>query len=73
MQVTEESSTGLERKIKVQVPAEEIDSAVQERLKSLAKTARINGFRPGKIPMQVVRKRFGGQVRQEVLLSLIHI
>ena len=72
MQVTEESSTGLERKIKVQVPAEEIDSAVQERLKSLAKTARINGFRPGKIPMQVVRKRFGGQVRQEVLGDVIN-
>lgn len=72
MQVTEESSSGLERKIKVQVPAEEIDSAVQKRLKSLAKTARINGFRPGKVPMQVVRKRFGGQVRQEVLGDVIN-
>ena len=72
MQVTEESSTGLERKIKIQVPSEQIDSAVQERLKSLAKTARINGFRPGKVPMQVVRKRFGGQVRQEVLGDVIN-
>jgi len=72
MQVTEESSTGLERKIKIQVPSEQIDSAVQERLKSLAKTARINGFRPGKVPLQVVRKRFGGQVRQEVLGDVIN-
>lgn len=72
MQVTEESATGLERKIKIQVPTDEIDSAVLERLKSLAKTARINGFRPGKIPMQVVRKRFGGQVRQEVLGDVIN-
>jgi len=72
MQVTEESATGLERKIRVQVPSDEIDSAVQDRLKSLAKTARINGFRPGKVPMQVVRKRFGPQVRQEVLGDVIN-
>lgn len=72
MQVTEESSTGLERKIKIQVPSEQIDSAVQERLKSLAKTVRINGFRPGKVPLQVVRKRFGGQVDQEVRGDVIN-
>jgi len=72
MQVTEESANGLERKIKVQIPAEKIDSAVSERLQSLAKTARINGFRPGKVPIQVVRKRYGGQVRQEVLGDIIN-
>ncbi len=72
MQVTEESANGLERKIIVQVPAEKIDDAVNKRLQSLAKTARINGFRPGKVPLQVVRKRFGGQVRQEVLGDVIN-
>lgn len=72
MQVTEESANGLERKIVVQVPAEKIDDAVMKRLKTIAKTARINGFRPGKVPMQVVKKRFGGQVRQEVLGDVIN-
>lgn len=72
MQVTEESANGLERKIVVQVPAEKIDDAVMTRLRSIAKTARINGFRPGKVPLQVVKKRFGGQVRQEVLGDVIN-
>lgn len=72
MQVIEESANGLERKIKVQVPAARIDDAVKERLQSLAKTARINGFRPGKVPLQVVRKRFGAQVRSEVLGDVIN-
>ena len=68
MQVTEESVNGLEHKIKIQVPSADIDSAVNKKLQSLAKEARLNGFRPGKVPMQVIRKRYGGQVRQEVCL-----
>ena len=72
MQVTEESVNGLERTIKIQVPSADIDSAVHKKLQSLAKEVRINGFRPGKVPLQVVKKRFGGQVRQEVLGDVIH-
>ena len=72
MQVTEESVNGLEHKIRIQVPSADIDTAVQKKLQSLAKEVRINGFRPGKVPLQVVKKRFGGQVRQEVLGDVIN-
>ncbi len=72
MQVTEESVNGLERTIKIQVPSQDIDTAVQKKLQSLQKEVRLNGFRPGKVPMQVVKKRFGGQVRQEVLGDVIN-
>lgn len=72
MQVTEESANGLERKIVVEVPAETIDEAVNKKLQSIAKTVRINGFRPGKVPMKVIRKRYGGHVRQEVLGDVIN-
>ena len=71
MQVTVESSEGLQRTISVSVPAERVDTAVDQRLQELRKSAKINGFRPGKVPMQVVRKRFSGQVRQEVMGELI--
>ncbi len=71
MQVTVESSEGLQRTISVSVPAERVDSAVDQRLQNMRKTAKINGFRPGKVPMAVVRKRFSGQVRQEVIGELI--
>lgn len=71
MQVTVESSEGLQRTISVSVPAERVDSAVDQRLQNLRKTAKINGFRPGKVPMPVVRKRYSGQVRQEVIGELI--
>ncbi len=72
MQVTEESVEGLQRTIKIQVPTADIDSAVHKKLQSLSKEVRLNGFRPGKVPIQVVRKRFGGQVRQEVLGDVIN-
>ncbi len=72
MQVTEESVNGLERTIRIQVPSADIDTAVHKKLQSLAKEVRINGFRPGKVPLQVVKKRFGGQVRQEVLGDVIN-
>ena len=72
MQVSVETTNGLGRKMTIGLPADSIDGAVQERLQSLSKTAKINGFRPGKIPFQVVKKRFGPQVRSEVLGSLIN-
>ncbi len=67
MEVTVEVTEGLERRMKVQVPAERIDTQVEDRLKELRGRARIDGFRPGKVPLAVVRSKFGDSVRQEVL------
>ena len=67
MQVSVETTTGLERRMKVAVPKERIDSEVEKRLKSLGGRAKIDGFRPGKVPFSVIRKKYGAQVRQEVL------
>ena len=72
MQVSVETTQGLERRMTVALPSDDIDSAVTERLMNLSKTARINGFRPGKVPFKVVKKRYEPQVRSEVLGSLIN-
>ena len=66
MQVSVETTQGLERKLTISVPAEKIDVEVKNRLRQLAKTQRINGFRPGKVPPSVIQKRFGKSVRQEI-------
>jgi len=71
MQVSIETTAGLERRMRVQVPAERVEREVEQRLKNLGKRAKLNGFRPGKIPFDVVKKRFGGEVRQEVLSELL--
>ncbi|MFZ5723041.1 MAG: trigger factor [Pseudomonadota bacterium] len=67
MQVSLEVTTGLERRLKVGVPAVRIDSAVETRLQDAAKRVRIDGFRPGKVPMAEIRRRYGSAIRQEVL------
>lgn len=67
MQVSVETTNGLERKLIIDVPAENIDGAVQKRLQDLARNVKMNGFRPGKVPFSVVKKRYGASVRQEVL------
>ena len=72
MQVSVESTSGLERRITVGIPAVQVDSEVNKRLQQAAKTVRINGFRQGKVPMSVVQKRFGEGVRQEVLGDVIN-
>jgi len=72
MQVSVETTQGLERRMTVALPSEDIDSAILERLQKLSKTARMNGFRPGKVPFKVVKKRFEPQVRSEVLGSMIN-
>ncbi len=66
MQVSVEITSDLERKMTVGVPAENINSEVNKKLQHLARTQKMAGFRPGKIPMTVVKKRFGSAVRQEV-------
>ena len=71
MQVSVETISGLERRMTVEIPKEKIEQEVRSRLKSLAHRAKIDGFRPGKVPMKVIEKRYGGQVQQEVLGEVI--
>lgn len=67
MQVSIETTSGLERRLIIGVPAERIDKQVVERLKKAAGNVRIDGFRPGKVPLKVLKQRFGAGVRQEVI------
>ncbi|WP_372964576.1 trigger factor [Marinobacter sp.] len=67
MQVSVETTSNIERRMTIGVPAQEIDQAVQKRLQETARTVRLNGFRPGKVPMSVVKRRFGDSVRQEIV------
>lgn len=71
MNVTVESTGTLERRMRVELPAERIEKEVETRLKSVGRTVKIKGFRPGKVPANVVRQRYGVQVRQEVLTDLM--
>lgn len=71
MQVSVESTGALERRMEVSVPRERVEKAVEERLLRVSRTAKLKGFRPGKVPLKVVRQQFGAQVRQEVLSDLL--
>ena len=66
MQVTLETTSGLERRMRISVPAEQVDTQVAAKLKEAAGQVRIKGFRPGKVPMREVKRRFGDGIRQEV-------
>lgn len=71
MQVSIEATSGLERKMTIAVPRNEVDLAVKARLQEAAKSVRINGFRKGKVPMGVIKNRYGKGVRQEVVGELM--
>jgi trigger factor len=71
MQVSIENLEGLARKMTVQIPSERVSEAVEKKLKDLSKTVRIDGFRPGKVPLKVVQQKYGGHVRQEVIGDVI--
>lgn len=71
MQVSVETTSGLERRMTVGIPADRIESEVNKRLQQTASRAKVDGFRPGKVPMSVIRKRFGGSARQEVMGEVI--
>jgi trigger factor len=71
MQVQLSATGGLERRLEVAVPATEVASQVEQRLKQISRTARLKGFRPGKAPFAVVRKQFGEQVHTEVVSDLM--
>lgn len=71
MQVSVETTSELSRKMTIQVPEDQIQEQVSSRLKSLSLRVKIDGFRPGKAPHSVLKKRYGQQVREEVLSELI--
>ena len=71
MQVTVETTQGLERKVKVQVPEDRIQGEVSKRLTNIAQSARLPGFRPGKAPMKVIAQRYGKKVREEVVGEIV--
>ena len=72
MQVSIESSTGLERQLKIGVPADKIEQEVTERLEKATKTVSIKGFRKGKVPLRVVKQHYGKGVRQEVVGEVVN-
>ena len=71
MQVSVEKTSELSRKMTVSVPESVIQEKVAARLKSLAREVKIDGFRPGKVPQQVVKKLYGERVRGEITSDLI--
>ncbi|MEI6066195.1 MAG: trigger factor [Methylococcaceae bacterium] len=72
MQVSVEKTSELSRKMTVSVPEAVVQEKMAERLKSLARDVKIDGFRPGKVPQQVVKKMFGDRVRGEIASDLIN-
>ncbi len=71
MQVSVEATSDTSRKMTVQVPEEEIREEMATRMKNLARTAKVSGFRPGKVPHSILQNKFGGQVRTEVLAEIM--
>jgi trigger factor len=71
MQASVESVGSLERRLTFHLPAERLETQVGGRLREIARTARIKGFRPGKVPARVIEQRYGEQVRAEVLDGLL--
>ena len=59
MQVTSEAVSGVTRRLNVSVPTSRVNEQFEARLKRTAKTVKINGFRPGKVPVNVVRREYG--------------
>ena len=71
MQVTVENTSGLERKMHVTVPSNEVETQVTEKIKETARQVKLKGFRPGKVPLKEVKRRFGAGIRQEVSSEVI--
>src|SRR6516164_1983308 len=71
MQVTETSADGLKHEFTITVPADDLEQEITRRLGEIGRQVRLPGFRPGKVPMQILRVRFGPSVRGEVLQSTL--
>lgn len=72
MRVSIETTSSLERRLTVGVPAERVESEVDMRLQKASRNIRLPGFRPGKVPMKVMRQRFGAGIRQEVVGEVVN-
>lgn len=72
MEISVEATTDVERKMTIAVPCQEVDAAVKARLLEAARSMKMNGFRKGKIPLKVIKNRFGKGVRQEVVGELMN-
>ncbi|CAM4067756.1 Trigger factor [Pseudomonas reidholzensis] len=71
MQVSVENTSALERRMTIAVPAERVETEVTKRLQQTARRAKVPGFRPGKVPMSVIRQRYEADARQEAFGDLI--
>jgi trigger factor len=71
MQFTVNTTSGLERRIEVEIPQARVAGEVDRRLRDLSRTARIHGFRPGKVPLPVIKQQFGSQVHGDAVTELI--
>jgi trigger factor len=71
MQVSIENVGSLGRKLTIRLPAQRLEDTVRARVQEMGRTARLKGFRPGKVPTKVIEQRFGGQIRNEALSEMI--
>ncbi len=71
MQINIETTGALERTLQFGIPAAEVDSKIQQKLAELGRTVKLKGFRPGKVPLTVIRQRYGKQVREEVMQTVM--
>lgn len=71
MDVSVENTSSLGRRIKVSVPEAEVKAKIRDKMSELSRQVKLKGFRPGKVPLNVVQKRFGPSVRQEVIQNLV--
>jgi trigger factor len=71
MQFTVNTTSGLERRIEVQIPHARVAGEVERRLRDLSRTAKVKGFRPGKVPLPVIKQQFGSQVHGDAVSDLI--
>lgn len=70
MQVSVESNSDIKRTLTILIPQEEVDAAISKRYDEVKRTARIDGFRNGKVPMSVIKKKFGAGIKAESLSEL---
>jgi len=71
MQVSVESGEGLVKRLLVNLPADKVNELIDAKLKEAARTVRMDGFRPGKVPLRVVKQRYGEQIKQDAYGELI--
>ena len=71
MQVSVETTSAVERRMTIGIPSEDVEPKIQSRLKSMARKTKVNGFRPGKVPVRVIEQKYGNGVRQEVLGEIL--